>query len=141
MRKGLLLTLVLALVVAGLVFAAESKTIKGEVIDVSCYVAAGAKGQEHKSCALACLEAGEPAGILEERTGKVFIAVTSDHMTNPSKKMAPYAAKNVEVTGTVSERGGITTIDVQEIKEMKASAMGMSQEKGMPKENKNMMGY
>jgi hypothetical protein len=123
-------------------FSQETKTVKGEVIDVSCYVAAGVKGEDHKTCALACLEAGEPAGILEEGTGKVYLVVSEDHMTNPSKKMLPYVAKIVEATGTVNERGGITTIDIKDIKEVEAPLMGMQKE--MPEvssEKQGMRGY
>ena len=105
-----------------------------------CYVTAGAKGADHKTCALACIQAGEPAGILEEGTGKVYVVIAEDHSTNPSKEILPYLAKMVEVTGTVNERGGISTIDIKDIKEIGASSMGMPKEKmGMHKEGMGMM--
>jgi hypothetical protein len=104
-------------------FAADVKTIKGEVVDVSCYVAAGARGADHKTCALSCLQAGEPAGIVEEKTGNLYVVVTEDHSTNPSQKMIPYVAKMVEATGTISEKGGIRTINIKDIKESSISMM------------------
>lgn len=119
-----------------LIFAAEEKTIKGEVVDVSCYVAEGAKGAEHETCALACLQAGEPAGILEEGTGKVYIVVTGDH-SNPAKKVIPFVAKMVEATGTINAKGGIETIDIKEIKEIKqaqAPAAAVTNQGGMKEE-------
>ena len=125
-------------------FSQDLRTIKGEVIDVSCYVAQGAKGLDHKTCALACLGAGEPAGILEEGTGKVYLVVTGDHTTNPSTKMLPYVAKMVEATGTVNEKGGVATIDIKDIKEAENPSMGMGKEtmqKTSPSEKKGMMGY
>lgn len=118
----------------GVTFAQEVKTIQGEVIDVSCYVSAGAKGMDHKSCALACLKAGEPAGILEKGTGKVYIVVTGDHAMNPSTKVLSYVAKMVEVTGTVSEKGGAAIIDIKDIKEAKSTSMpGPKKDSGMMK--------
>ncbi|OGX17326.1 MAG: hypothetical protein A3K83_01285 [Omnitrophica WOR_2 bacterium RBG_13_44_8b] len=127
MKKQFILIAVTVLIMATfmIAFSQETKTIKGEVIDVSCYVTAGEKGEGHKACALACLEAGEPAGILEEATGKVYVVITEDHTTNPSKKMIPYVARIVEATGTVYEKAGIAAIDVKEIKEVE---MGMQKE-------------
>lgn len=111
------------LMLCGNAFSSEIKTIKGEVIDVSCYASAGAMGEGHKTCALACLKAGEPAGILEEKTGKVYVVVTMDHMSNPATKVMPFVAKMVEVTGSVNEKGGVSTVDIKDIKEVDAMAM------------------
>ncbi|MFA5008482.1 MAG: hypothetical protein WC546_04610 [Candidatus Omnitrophota bacterium] len=112
----------------------EEKTITGEVIDVSCYVVAGAKGMEHKDCGIACLKVGEPAGILEEATGKVYLVITEDHKTRPQDKVLPCVAKMVEVKGNVSERSGIGVIDIKEIKEIETNKMPMKG-KGMEEES------
>lgn len=129
MKKVIILIIAVMLLSAGYVFAQEMKTIKGEVIDVSCYVAAGAKGESHKECALACLRAGEPGGILEENTGKVYLVVTEDHTTNPTTKLLPYVAQMVEAKGSVNERAGISTIDIKEIKELSETQGVMTEEK------------
>lgn len=115
--------------------AEEVKTIKGEVVDISCYVPAGAKGEDHKTCAIACLKAGEPAGIVEEGTGRIYVVVTGDHSTNPADKIMPFVAKMVEVTGSVNERSGLSVIDIKSIKEISSSSMDM------PEKNKSMMDY
>ncbi|OIO36671.1 MAG: hypothetical protein AUJ74_01055 [Candidatus Omnitrophica bacterium CG1_02_44_16] len=129
MRKLIVLNVLAMLVFCGGAFA-EQKTIKGEVIDVSCYVAAGAKGEAHKECAIACIKAGQPAGILEEITGKVYIAAKEeDHMNNPGAELLPYVAKMVEVKGDVKERGGVAIVDVKEIKEL-GNAVPMMDKKG-----------
>ncbi len=116
-----ILALLMTAVMCAGAYAQEQKTITGEVIDVSCYVAAGARGADHATCALACLKVGEPAGILEEGTGKVYLVVTSDHATNPSTKVLPFVAKTVEASGTVAERAGLATIDIKDIKEKEAA--------------------
>lgn len=117
-------------------WAEEVKTIKGEVIDISCYVPADAKGEGHKACALACLKAGEPAGILEDGTGKIYLVITGDHATNPSAKVLPFVAKTVEVTGSVSEKAGVSVIDIKDIKEAASPATT-----GMTEEKQGMTGY
>ncbi|MDD4954861.1 MAG: hypothetical protein PHP17_02340 [Candidatus Omnitrophica bacterium] len=127
MRRCLILVILAVLMVPFLAFS-EEKTITGEVVDLSCYVTAGAKGMDHKECALACIKTGEPAGILEESTGKVYIVITEDHKTRPQDKILPYVAQTVEVKGNVSERGGLNVIDIKEIKEMKAPAKGKDME-------------
>jgi len=137
MKNWIALSVLAVLVFSGRAFAVE-KTIKGEVIDVSCYVAEGAKGDAHKECAIACIKAGQPAGILEEGTGKVYIAAKEeDHMKNPGTELLPYVAKMVEVKGNVNERGTVAIIDVKEIKEIR-NAASMTEEKssGMMQERK-----
>jgi hypothetical protein len=102
----------------------QTQRIRGEVIDVECYVAHEGKGESHKQCAITCIKGGQPAGILEEKTGKIYLIVTEDHVTNPSKKIMPYIAKMVDVDGTVKERNGISIIDIKEIKEVPSVLKG-----------------
>lgn len=47
--------------VSAAAYAAESVTVKGEVIDTYCYSMAGAKGEGHRQCALE-REEGHPGG-------------------------------------------------------------------------------
>jgi len=140
MKKLIFLSMAAFLILGAISFAIaeELKTIKGEVIDVSCYVAEGAKGALHKDCAVACIKAGQPAGILEEGTGKVYVAAKEDdHMTNPGLQLVPYAAKMVEVQGVVHERGGAATIDIRKIMAIGSSGTTMEKkESGMMEEKK-----
>ena len=119
MKKALFLIVVIAVlsIVSGNAFSEEIKTIKGEVVELACYCTTGSRGAEHKACTVKCMEQGEPSGILEEGTGKLYVMVSGDHSANSSKKMVSYATKVVEATGKVSERGGITTIDISDVKE------------------------
>jgi hypothetical protein len=111
----------------------QTQSIRGEVIDVECYVAQGAKGESHKQCAIACIKGGQPAGIREENTGKIYLVVTEDHATPPSEKIMPFIAKMVVVDGTVKERGGISIIDIKSIKEIGSPEPGETAEKKEPK--------
>jgi hypothetical protein len=115
----------------------EMKTLRGEVIDISCYVAEGARGESHKACAIACIQAGQPAGILEEGTGKVYVAAKEeDHAKNPGAELLPYVGKMVEVKGDVHERGGISTIDIKDIKEAGGSSSMRAEDKDMNRMNR-----
>jgi len=55
------------------IYAAEAVAVKGELIDTYCYALMGAKGESHRQCAIDCIKAGIPAGLLEEGTGKVYV--------------------------------------------------------------------
>lgn len=139
MKRIFLFVVLLTLLTIGAASAQETKTIKGEVIDVSCYVSAGATGASHETCALACLQAGEPAGILEEGTGNVYVVITEDH-SNPATKVIPYVAKMVEVKGTVNEKGGVRTINIKEIKKIEEATPGMPAQ-GVMKEKTGVPEY
>lgn len=93
---------------------AKEVTLIGEVIDTVCYVSHESRGSEHVSCARACAEQGISLGILEEKTGKVYISMPVDH-TNPNAKLMNFIAQRVKVTGTVFSRGGLTGIYIKKI--------------------------
>ena len=39
----------------------QTATVRGEVIELECYLASGARGPGHAACARKCIEAGRPA--------------------------------------------------------------------------------
>ena len=106
-----------AALVAALVspaFAADM-TVKGEVVDVACSVAKkdAGKGAAHASCAMVCAKKGQPVGIL---TADAIYTVTGDYASNSNAKLLDFVAKNVIVTGEVSEKDGQKMINVKSIK-------------------------
>ena len=94
----------------------NKKTITGEVIDITCYASAGAKGDGHKECAQMCINNGLPIGILD-KSGKVYVAVKG-HMPAKSE-LYDFIAQNVTASGTVSERGGVRVIDIDKVEKAK----------------------
>jgi hypothetical protein len=92
--------------------AAETKTIKGEVVDMMCYLDHGAKGEKHAACAKKCIESGGPVGILTE--DKQLYLIIGDHKPM-NKELAELAAKTITVKGEVVERDGIKMIQKCEI--------------------------
>lgn len=83
-------------------------SITGEVIDTKCYLTGmmGGRGAEHEDCAIACIKGGLPVGILEEKTGKVYILAPEKGTKGANEAFLAYAAKTVTVKGKVTEKGG-----------------------------------
>ena len=109
--------------VAGAVFAvalampafAADMTVKGEVVDVACSTSKkeAGKGEAHASCAMVCAKKGQPVGIL---TADAIYTVTGDYAANSNAKLLDFVAKNVVVTGEVTEKDGEKMINVKSIK-------------------------
>ena len=96
--------------------AAESKiTVTGEVLDLSCYLGHGAKGQEHKPCAKQCLvQKHVPAGLLTTE-GDVYLLVPDHDHEGAFKSLGDLAAEQVRVTGKRILKGGLPAILVEVI--------------------------
>lgn len=93
---------------APLLRAADTQTIKGEVVDLMCYLDHGAKGDKHAGCAKKCIESGGPVGILT--ADNQLYLVIGDHKPI-NETLAPLAAKTVTVKGKVVERDGMKMIE------------------------------
>src|SRR3990172_6747241 len=66
------------IVSAGLLSAmAHEGSWTGEVIDVTCHVAKGAKGAGHAECGAKCVKAGLPVGLLVN--GTTYLLINADH--------------------------------------------------------------
>jgi hypothetical protein len=91
----------------------KSTTIQGEVIDMACYMTKGQHGADHADCAQMCINNGLPVGILD-KDGHVYLCTTSNQ--KPANSMlVQYAAKQVKVTGTVYEKGGMDLLAVDKV--------------------------
>ncbi len=96
----------------------KTTTIKGEVVDLACYLSKGLHGKSHEQCARACIRGGLPVGILT-KSGEVYLAIGANH--KPANSMLlPYAAKQVDVTGNVERRGGVDIVAVSSVKPVSA---------------------
>jgi len=92
----------------------ETKTIKGEVVDLMCYLDHGAKGEKHKGCAKKCIEGGGPVGLLT--ADDQLYLVIGDHQPL-NKELSGKAAETVTLKGKVVERNGIKMIENAELQE------------------------
>ncbi len=85
----------------------KTETIKGEVVDLMCYLDHGAKGEKHKGCATKCIESGGPVGLLT--ADDQLYLVIGDHKPM-NKELASKAAQTVTLKGKVVERNGVKMI-------------------------------
>jgi hypothetical protein len=120
MRKimilGVLLSFLIVLSMVLPVKAAETVTVKGEVIDTYCYALMGAKGESHRQCAIDCVKAGIPAGLLEEGTGKVYVLLPNKDKTGLPKGVIDKMGRMATVTGKAYSSGGSNFLTVESIK-------------------------
>jgi hypothetical protein len=91
----------------------QEVVVKGEVLDLTCYIAYNMSGPEHASCARDCIKSGLPVGIKTE-DGKVYLLTGKDAHVND--ELADYAAKIVAVRGKETARDGFAQVQVEEIR-------------------------
>jgi hypothetical protein len=93
----------------------KETTLSGEVVDVSCYLDHGAKGEGHKQCAVMCAKAGGALGILTS-DGKLYVSLMPEnHKGGPNEKLMGFIAQNVTVNGIVRSSGGVNGIVVKDV--------------------------
>ncbi|MEW6456688.1 MAG: hypothetical protein AB1410_08270 [Acidobacteriota bacterium] len=95
-------------------------TVKGELIDVSCYFDHEAKGAPHKKCALACTQKGFPMGVLTEK-GEVYLLFPDHKNEDPYEKAKGMAAEFVEAKGKLIKKAGIPSIVLSSIEKVSKS--------------------
>ena len=93
-------------------------TVKGELVDMACFMAHDGKGKKHAECGKMCvLTNGTPLGIVTP-DGKVYLLV-EEHSSPKARK--PYAearklvAETVTIKGDAYERGGVQAIVVESV--------------------------
>jgi hypothetical protein len=101
--------------------ATESKSVTGEVVDMGCYLAHGAHGAKHVTCATKCIAGGMPMGILTS-DGALYLLTLNHDSADPFNQLKDMAGKTVTVTGDVMTRNGMKGIDVAAVKTAATSA-------------------
>jgi hypothetical protein len=95
--------------------AASDVTLTGEVLDLACYLAQGAKGPDHAGCALKCSQSGQPIGLAAS-DGKVYVLLADHADTTPFSKAKAMAGKKVEIKGEVAAKDGMNGLTVHAVK-------------------------
>ena len=104
---------------------AKTETVKGRIVDVSCYTKdkANNAGKDHKmpadtaDCAAACAKKGAPMAILTD-DGKLY-QITGGLAADNNAKLVAHVSHTVEVTGDVSEKDGKMMIAADSLKMIK----------------------
>jgi len=88
-------------------------TVTGELVEVSCYLQLGKRGEAHAPCGSDCIKHGQPAGIVDDK-GKLTLLFVEEHdprrygEIDVREKLASLVAKQVSATGmlTTTKDGG-----------------------------------
>lgn len=117
-KKVIVLLALLALVASYSVttLSADEGSWTGEVIDVACYVARGAKGQGHMECGVKCVKDGLPVGLLVGDT--TYYLINAEHKPM-NEQLAEHVSQQVTVTGEKFEAKGANLIVVKDFKPAK----------------------
>jgi hypothetical protein len=114
---------VAALVVAfGAPAFAASATVKGQIVDQSCYnMDKSNTGVDHKmpkgdtkDCAIACAKAGRPMALLTA-DGKVY-EIAGGLAADKNAKIVAHVSHTVEITGDVMDHDGKLMISADSLK-------------------------
>lgn len=85
--------------------------MSGEILDMACYMAKGAKGPGHRTCARMCVKKGAPMGILTDE-GDVYLLVDDHDNPDPYEALKKLAGEKARVKGKKFSRGGVAAIVV-----------------------------
>lgn len=93
----------------------DTVTLKGEVVDLWCYLEGGDHGAQHKKCSIECAKAGNPIGLLTEKGDLYVLMGIKDHQ--PGKEvLIDKMADTVTIEGTLVKKGGIQVVYVSSVK-------------------------
>lgn len=96
----------------------HSVTLTGEVLDLSCYLQMGKRGESHRACGALCVANGEPAGLLTKE-GKVYMLVAEQHhprrdgQVTLAKEMSAKMGDTITVSGMLMTHGTIPTLFIE----------------------------
>lgn len=90
----------------------ENVTVVGQVVDVVGYMTAGTKSDtpQGKEATLASANGGNPLGLLDEKTGKVYIVAMKQANTGAKETLLPWIGMKIQAKGDVYKRGGIEVL-------------------------------
>ena len=96
--------------------------IVGEVIDLVSYGMYGRVGEQHREAGLYRADGGFPIGILEDETGKVFVAVyrlpvPAAGMQTANGILSPYMGQKVAVQGLIFRAPELNIIRISLVNE------------------------
>ena len=99
---------------------ARVQTITGEVVDVSCFLQLGKRGEAHIPCGQRCARNGQPVGLLAD-DGTLYLLFTEEHhprrdgQTSLKERFAELMAKRVQVNGPVTTYRGHRALFVRSL--------------------------
>jgi len=93
-------------------------TVTGELVEVSCYLQLGKRGEKHIPCGTKCLQNGQPFGVLTAKN-QLYLIMAEEHdprrdgQADLREGLVPLISKQVSVTGVHTMHDGYHAIYVQ----------------------------
>jgi hypothetical protein len=85
--------------------AGEAHEMKGEIVDLACYMGHATKGPKHAKCALTCINEGGSMGLL---SGDSLYVLVEDHSAKKAfEALKKKAGQEVSVLGKMANAGGL----------------------------------
>lgn len=94
--------------------AGEAVSLKGEVVDMACFMSHDGKSEKH-DCAKACLMNGVPAGLLGA-DGSITLLLEDHGAKKAFNTLKELGGKQAEVKGKKVVKAGVTALLVTEVK-------------------------
>jgi hypothetical protein len=91
--------------------AQDDVSVQGEIVDLACYMAKGARGAGHKACAQMCAKRGAPIGVLTDG-GELFLLVDDHDNHDPYDTAKKLAGERAQIGGKKFSKQGIASIVV-----------------------------
>lgn len=92
-----------------------SVEIRGEVVELGCYLRDGARGEGHRACAMACIKNGGQLALVQDETGTLYPFAGATPASDPNAAARQHVAAHVVVRGQVFERNGGRVLVVEEL--------------------------
>jgi hypothetical protein len=92
--------------------------VRGEVVETSCFLRDGKRGEGHRACALVCLKNGGQLGIVEDTSGTFYSLATNAPGTDPNAAVKEFVAQHVSVDARLYERGGQKMLVIQRVQRL-----------------------
>jgi len=96
----------------------KTTTVTGEVVDVSCYLQLGKRGEAHVACGSKCIANGQPIGLLDAEDNLYIVMAEEHHPRRDGQVelktvLGPLLAKTVTLTGMTTQMKGYHALFVQ----------------------------
>lgn len=92
-------------------------TVRGEIVDMTCFMGHEGHGKDHRECTQACLMGGAPAGLLTEH-GSVYLLLEDYTDKEPYAALRTMGGFMVKVKGKVFKRGDVLSLIVSKVEKV-----------------------
>ena len=108
MTHHLLIIVLLCFCLAATATAADDVTVKGEVVDLVSYMVSGTRANSPQGIEIvkASAEGGNPLGILEDGTGRLYVVTMKQANTAANATLSPYIGSRITAKGQLYTKGG-----------------------------------